>query len=652
MKFALSASCIVIGAMTASAALSPFPYGASLNTRYGIGSAEVASFENPVTVPAVSGGMQVGESIMVFESDVVDFSASDAENWTKGATAVGSPQAAFSMKIVDGACKWMGYVANAGWVEFTGVTAKEGEWKVKIEIDYSVPSAKLVRYSVKDANASGYTALTYDGLSWLPLAGSSTQVGALKFYGSGEINGAIGQCGVRPIDATVETAEAVSMNYDSLDVDVNVKENWGVDAVTVVLKDAQGAQVAAKAVQLTDGKGTANFTELTAGSSYSYDISVSGSGQTRTVGDSEEVDLFAQVDWFGFRNGAFEKSTGTGVSIVDNAFKATSGTGTVNPTTASSEDAETVFEGRLVVNGAYQLSNQFEGETGAKAIPSVTGQFAITLARQQGADVTQVGARTWVVWRNGAWTPVSFATTDNGSYDAKVTVNYKTGAGTYYLKTAAQDSYTQVATFTVTAKKLANAAVIGGSISALNASFKTTKPVEVLPDNTKKEIPVARNAEVDLAKMTPNETYTVTGDTGISRLKWKDAKDQSGKTTTYAKVTGDGKLQTVSGAPANGVESYASYVLGLNPETATDKPAAVVSALTSGDSKNPGVKVAVPAVQTSKVKSMAECGYKPMLQLQKKSGDVWANSGEPVEIGTDVVVPLDGNEYRVNTVLK
>ena len=651
MKFALSASCIVIGAMTASAALSPFPYGASLNTRYGIGSAEVASFENPVTVPAVSGGMQVGESIMVFESDVVDFSASDAENWTKGATAVGSPQAAFSMKYENSACKWMGYVANAGWVEFTGVTAAEGAWNVKIEVDYSVPSAKLVRYSVKAKDASNYTALVYDGETWLPLAGSSSLVSSIKLYGCGEINSATGKCGVR-VDADIETAKAVGMNYDSLEVGVNVKESWGVDTVSVALKDAQGAQVATKQVELTDGKGGVEFTGLTAGANYSYEVSVGGSGQTKTVGESEEVELFANVDWFGFKDGAFVKATGSGITIADNAFKATSGTGLVNPETAASEDAETVFEGRLVVNGAYQLSNQFEGETGAKAIPSVTGQFAITLARQQGADVTQVGARTWVVWRNGAWTPVSFATTDNGSYDAKVTVNYKTGAGTYYLKTAAQDSYTQVATFTVTAKKLANAAVIGGSISALNASFKTTKPVEVLPDNTKKEIPVARNAEVDLAKMTPNETYTVTGDTGISRLKWKDAKDQSGKTTTYAKVTGDGKLQTVSGAPANGVESYASYVLGLNPETATDKPAAVVSALTSGDSKNPGVKVAVPAVQTSKVKSMAECGYKPMLQLQKKSGDVWANSGEPVEIGTDVVVPLDGNEYRVNTVLK
>lgn len=647
MKVVLSASCFALGALTASAALTPFPYNATLNTRYNSGPAEVSSFENPVTVP---GGMQSGESIFVLESDVLDFCASDAENWTVGTTAIGVPQAAFSMKIENGACKWMGYVANGGWVEFTGVAAAEGEWKVKIEIDYSVPSAKLVRYSVKAKGAGDYTTLAYDNLTWLPLAGSSSLAGSVKLYGSGEINAATGKCGIRPIEANIETAKAIGMNYDSLEVGVNVTENWGVDTVSVVLKDAQGTQVATKQVALTEGKGGVEFAGLTAGADYSYEISVGGAGQTKTVGESEAVELFANVEWFGF-NGAFVKATGSGITIADKAFKATSGTGTVNPETAASEDAETVFEGRLVVNGAYQLGNQFEGETGAKAIPSVTGQFAITLARKTGASETQLGDRTWVVWKDGAWAPVAFATTENGSYDAKVTVNYKTGAGTYYLKTATQTDYTQVATFTVTAKKLANAAVIGGSISALNASFKSIKPVEVLPDETKKEIPVARNAEVDLAKMTPNATYTVTGDTGISRLKWKDAKDQSGKTTTYAKVA-DGKLQTVSGAPANGVESYASHVLGLDVTDATDKPAAVVSALTSGDSSNPGVKVAVPKVQKSKVKSMAECGYKPMLQLQKKIGGVWTNEGAPVEIETDVVVPLDGNEYRVNTVLR
>lgn len=638
MKFALSASCIVIGAMTASAALSPFPYGASLNTRYSIGSAEVASFENPVTVPAVSGGMQVGESIMVFESDVVDFSASDAENWTKGASAVGSPQAAFSMKIVDGACKWMGYVANAGWVEFTGVTAKEGEWKVKIEIDYSVPSAKLVRYSVKDANASGYTALTYDGLSWLPLAGSSTQVGALKFYGSGEINGAIGQCGVRPIDATVETAEAVSMNYDSLDVDVNVKENWGVDAVTVVLKDAQGAQVAAKAVQLTDGKGTANFAELTAGSSYSYDISVSGSGQTRTVGDSEEVDLFAQVDWFGFRNGAFEKSTGTGVSIVDNAFKATSGTGTVNPTTASSEDAETVFEGRLVVNGAYQLGNQFEGEAGAKAIPSVTGQFAITLARKAGADVTQLGDRTWVVWKNGTWTPVSFSATENGSYDVKVTVDYKTGAGTYYLKTAAAQSYTQVETFNVSAKKLTDAAVIGGSVSALNASFKTVKPIEALP--TGSEISLAANAEVDLARLAAGD-YAVRNETKTTyHLRWKDDSADGGK---FAKME-NGTLAVKTGTPANGMDSFTSYVLGFDPTVATDKPFLASVQVADPDK----IQLTMPNMTP---RTMSETGVAVTYQL-KVSDNPTTFTDEPIATASEptfkVGVPTEVKYYKVD----
>ena len=627
MKFALSVSCIVIGVMAASAALSPFPYDASLNTRYSLGPASVTSFDSPVAVPAVSGGMQAGESIVVFESDVLDFSASDAENWAAGMAAVGTPQAAFTMRLVDGACKWMGYVANAGWVEFTGVAATEDDWKVKIEIDYSVPSAKLVRYSVKAASAGDYTALTYDGQTWLPLAGSGTKVLSLKFYGFGEIGGALARCGVRPIEATVETAGAVSMNYDSLDVDVNVRENWGVDMVAVVLKDAQGAQVASKTVQLTDGKGTVNFTEVTAGSSYSYDVSVSGSGQTRTVGDSEGVRLFAQVDWFGFRNGAFEKATATGVSIVDNAFKATSGVGVINPATASSEDAETVFEGRLVVNGAYQLGDQFEGETGAKAIPAVTGQFAITLARKAGADVSQVGDRTWVVWKGGAWTPVAFAATENGTYDVKVAVDYKTGAGTYYLKTAAQDAYTQVETFTVMERKLSDAAVIGGRVSALNASFKSVKPVEVLPSGS--EIPLTANAEVNLAKLSSGD-YTVRNDAKTAyRLRWKDGTSDGGR---FAKME-NGKLTVKSGMPANGMDSFTSHVLGLDADDAASRPFTATEQIAEADK----VLLSIPNVEP---RAVSETGVAVTYQL-KGSDNPTTFSDDPIATASEPTFKVD-----------
>ena len=73
MKVFLSASCFALGMLGASAALTPFPYDATLNTRYSSGPVEVSSFENPVTLSG--DGMQSGESVFVLESDVLDFCA-------------------------------------------------------------------------------------------------------------------------------------------------------------------------------------------------------------------------------------------------------------------------------------------------------------------------------------------------------------------------------------------------------------------------------------------------------------------------------------------------------------------------------------------------------------------------------------------------
>lgn len=87
-------------------------------------------------------------------------------------------------------------------------------------------------------------------------------------------------------------------------------------------------------------------------------------------------------------------------------------------------------------------------------------------------------------------------------------------------------------------------------------------PKMTLEGNT---IVLSSNAEVDMAN-TAAGPYAVSSAAGKKcHLKWTDA---NGK---YA-VMSEGMLTVKEGQPANGMDSYESYVLGLNPTDSTAKP--------------------------------------------------------------------------------
>lgn len=536
-----------------------FPYAQTLTTRYEAGETEVSSFENPITIPSVNGGMQANEDIAVFESLVSDFAASDDENWAVGIAAVGIPQASLAMRVVNGALVWMGYVGDIDepWRELTGVAAEEGAWQVKVEIDYT--TARRVRYSVKRPDSAEYTVLRAGADEWLPLGGEKALVSSVELYGNGAVEVFVGKCAARPIEGAVRAHESFSMAYDNFKVAAEVSDVWGATCVNVTLKDANGTEVKTVEGVIADDMITADFTGFaTPGGSYSYDIVLTGKGQSVPVTSGAVVDLFANIDWFGFANGAFVKSSAAGITAGETSFAANgSSLGTVTPSVASSESTETTVETRLVIDGVYGWSELPAADDAV--------QFAILLARDGN------GQRKWVSRTgSGAWTAIdSDFTTDNGSYDVKLAFDYREGqrTATCFIRKAADVDYTMLLeNIPLTAVKLNSVAVRSGDFAGLAASYKTTGAVPTALDETKSEIALAANTELDLSTVTEAKAYTVSSPQGKSyRLAWKDAAN------VYAKMEG-GVLTVKKGVPANGMESFTSYVLGLNPDTATDKP--------------------------------------------------------------------------------
>ena len=157
---------------------------------------------------------------------------------------------------------------------------------------------------------------------------------------------------------------------------------------------------------------------------------------------------------------------------------------------------------------------------------------------------------------------------------------------------------------------------------------------------------VADLADGDLSEETEYSVESAEGKT--FRLSWKDAKSV-GKTVRYA-VVKDGKLTVRAGAPLNGLESFDSYALGLDPTDELAKPAAVVKS--GGTQSATGITVHVPNVVKA---NLPDAGVEVLFLRQKSTdgGQTWADDGAAVPVGGELTIPFtQGALYRVNTILK
>ena len=650
-----------IGAFAGTSTMS-FPYGSSMSIRHEMRTA--VDVEGSCQVPAVGGGMPAVDTVATSYADVSDMDAEPDASWNELSERVGGCQAALAIRRKgDGTNVWMGRTAD-GWEELTGVAAASGAWLLKIDLDYTLGAAsRKVRYSVRKKNEAEYQVLSSasSGLTWLANGrADAAQIKKCRFDGVGGVASATVESGQRQGYAETATVEDYRMDYSGVTLDVAVGETWGVDTLVATVKDADGkvkGEVRKALSDAQDGKVRLDLSAYTkSGESYVYDLKLTGeyndTPMTCEKGESQ-VDLFSMVNWFGFDGVSLVKASQEGLTISGGVLSATDPNvkGSLIPNASETESSPTAVETALSVPGAISYWN-------LSALPVVGSQGALVMARFGGS----VG-RSWAVWSATAndWVAVSGTGvgTGNGSYEVRAefdeissvrSVRYSVKVGSDYvvLKDGQANEWFALPPAVTRLNRVSLAG--GGGIASLEATYKALGPV---PEVTVKDgkIELTANTELDLAKssLETDRGYPVQNPPEKKfHLRWKDAKSGDA-TTKWAKVE-NGQLKAVAGAPANGLESFDSYALGLDPTVTLAKPAAVVKA--GGMQSADGVTVHVPNVVKE---NLPDAGVEVLFQRQKSTdkGQTWTDDGAAVPVGGELTIPFtQGTLYRVNTVLR
>lgn len=577
---------------------------------------EVASGSYAVTGAAVGGGWMAKTG-----AGTLDLSG------LTGAAKVRLDAGTLKAAKLDGFTDGTVLVSKGSTVAFTGEgTLPTAENKMQILLDGEKPTAKTAVMTVPSGVTAAMIRDTTDyGTGW---AGSRVTVE----------NGTVYVEPVKDIRSEVTTTEKVGLAYNRLDVGVTLATP-GATGVKVVLMDGQGATVATETAEFTDGAANVGFRDLTPGETYQYDVFLVGGESEVPPTDWETVskELFKSVDWFGFASGAFLKATPDANIVVADEMYASSKDdvlGLVTPNAAPIEGERTVIEMQVEVAGAYAWND----------LPALEGkQLSFGLVLKEGETADTPANRVWA-YKLGAgnWTalPSSTAPVADGTYDLRAVLDYRAGHKVASCTlTADSVDYELFSNVPLTADRMNRVGVIGGSVACQNAAYPCIiSPTEVEPKGT--EIELDASAAVDLAKLTAGTAYTVK-DNGYA-LCWTDAGGR------YATKSGN-TLTAHEGVPANGLESFTSHALGLDPTDELDKPAAVVKE--GGMQAADGVTVHVPNVVRG---NLPDAGVEVLFQRQKSAdgGKTWTDDGAAVSVGGDLKIPFDGNLYRVNTVLR
>lgn len=651
-KVAVGIGVLMVGGLSAFAG--EFPYVQTLTERYHTNETTLASYA-PVDVPKVDGGMQTGENVAVITMNNAVMTALDEDGWAECTNRLTGIQAAFTLKSVSDTsdqCVWMGYTGGA-WQEFTGKSAVAGTYTIAIEIDYTDPANRVVRYSVNG------TVMQKGSATWVPLGTNASKVNNVQLCGYGTTGEVKGEAAARPAEGTVTVVEDVSSNYKSIRLGIAATGVWGVNNVNVVVKDSAGNEVGTVNQALSEAVDGTNYVDLASyvlpGETYTYEVKLTDGGSHeagKTV--SQPVNLFSSDAWFYFnKSDAFVNATSTGLTIADSKFFATDEEveGLVTPTSDPKANLGTVVTTEIEVSNVCTELTDFTGDD--------KPQFAVALGGTS-------NARKWMYCENGIWEE-SAATdipTENGTYEGRATFDYAKHRVKYEIRpqNGVYKTLVESAALPDADTRLNKVGILGGgNVSGLVAVLKLAEPPPVSDDDitppgtgTDGKIKLHNNTEVGLDKLNKG-SYVMENDPGKNcHLKWKDADNKMGKIV-------DGKLTVLDANIQNGVSSsYDSYVLGLDAAVATDRPAAVVKPGASQMVDNkPVVPVYVPNLKQTKA---VELGYTIKLVLEQKDGAAW----EPVEGGTqeinpttgetvsgnDIKIPLDGRIYRVNTVIE
>lgn len=617
----LTAFALAAIATTVFADKATFPYDVEMTTRISTNEVEVS--DETVTLPGTT--TAAGDTVAELNMSGVTFTAIDAAEWDTFVAGLTDAAAMLAIKNTDGAYAWFGY-SGSGWVALTGTPDLETTYDVQISFDRTVGSKKI-RYAVKAVGDEDYTVLKSGTDDWIAQGGSQTVLSTVMLKGTGSIGSGVLASGARGAYANITGVdETISFDYSNVVFKVTVGDVTYADKLKVTLNDGTGAKVIEK--EIVTGDNTFDFSNqnLVPGTTYDCTIEVvKTDAPSMTDSHSEPVTLAATADWFGFDNGAFVKATGTNVAIAEGKFgpEDEEQPVVVTPTSESAAKAKSTVEIAVDYTEAFAETAQYDNAQSALALTS----------------------EGWKCLNDGDWIAI---TNDNvpvtaGEYATRAEFDYtgdygmvrfsvKSGDVWYVMK----NNNTEWFALSGEETKLNGTSFVGsGKISAIAATYSSTDPIP--PAIGEGVITLAGSTDVKLNDVKAGD-YTISSTAGKKfSLKWTDA---DGK---YAKID-DGKLKVISGTPANGIGSYNSYALGLDPENPASKP--VLDSAQNASGANMTLKV--PNVKPNA--EVAEVSMK-VVETAEPAGD--SGTEYALENGTATIpLPTGVKYYKVKISIK
>ena len=595
-----------------------FPYDVNMTPR--ISTNETVTVDNSA-VKLTGTVAPATDTVAELNMSGVTFTAIDAAEWDAFVADYAGSAAMLAVKADGANTNWFGY-SGSDWVALTG-PAIDIATAYDVKIGFDKTAGNKIRYSVKANDV--WTDLTANDNVWLAQGGELAQLSKVVLKGTGSIASGELKSGVRGAYANIgEIVETYSFDYSNIVFTVKVNDGTYGDKLKITVGDKSIEQ------DFVVGDNTVDFTNqgLIPGSTYDCKIEIVKDGTDPDVRRNSPVNLAATADWFGFTNGVFVKAAGdSNVVIVDNNIVAKDDSlpAAVTPNSESAANAKSTVE--ITVD--------------------YTEAFAETAVYGNAQSALALTSEGWKCLAGGVWTAIANVnvSTEAGVYATRAEFDYTVNPGKvrfsvkknedWYVMSAVSGGDTWF-TLSGEATKLNGTSFVGsGKVSAIAATYSSTDPIP--PTVKDGVITLAGSTDVKLKDVDAGD-YTISSTAGKKfSMKWSDA---DGK---YAKIDG-GKLKVISGTPANGIGSYNSYALGLDPGSAASKP--VLDSAQNADGANMTLKV--PNVKPNA--EVAEVSMK-VVETAEPAGD--SGTEYALENGTATIpLPTGVKYYKVKISIK
>ena len=592
-----------------------FPYDVDMTPRIStnetvtVSGSDVAELTGTVTPET--------DTVAELNMSNVTFTAIDAGSWDEFVADYVSSAAMLAIKADGANTNWFGY-SDSAWVELDGPDIDlSATYDVKIGFDKT--AGNKIRYSI--ASHGG----TFFDNDWIAQGCSLTRLSKVVLKGTGSVDSGVLASGVRGAYADIASVvEKYSFDYSNVVFTVKVNEGTYGDKLKITVGD----KVVEK--DFVVGDNIVDFTDkgLVPGSTYDCKIEIVKDGTDPDVKRNSPVNLAATADWFGFTNGVFVKAAGdSNVEIVDNNIvaKDDSQPAAVMPNSESAANAKSTVEITVDYTDAFAETTSYDNAQSALALT----------------------AEGWKCLASGVWTTITnvdvstaagvYATRAEFDYTVKpgmVRFSVRNGDVWYVMK----DGGTEWFALAGSADKLNGTSFVGGGrVSAIAATYTSTEGID--PTVSGSTLTLAGSTDVKLADVAAG-TYTIAQPANRRySMKWTDSADK------HATINADGQLVVSSGAAANGIDSYDSYALGLDPENAASKP--VLDSAQNAKTGALDVKVAnvVPNTEVADV---------TMKLVTMDAPDAATGTETPIAAGEGVQIDLPGGVkyYKVKISIK